>query len=126
VGPRAGMDDVEKRKISTLPGLKLRTISRPARRQSLYRLHCQGSTIATYRSYVTYNNNYLNSDKGAEGRCCDLFYPGTCLKGNVVRHWSSVRLHIQAGVIITTVQQCYADANCTTLCVYILLLQCYY
>jgi hypothetical protein len=31
VGPRAGMDDLEKRKFLTLPGLELRTLSRPAR-----------------------------------------------------------------------------------------------
>jgi hypothetical protein len=38
VGPRAGMDDVEKRKFLTLPGLELRPLDRPARSQSLYRL----------------------------------------------------------------------------------------
>jgi hypothetical protein len=36
VGPRAGLDDVEKRKLLTLPGLELRSLSRPARSQSLY------------------------------------------------------------------------------------------
>jgi hypothetical protein len=34
VGPRAGLDDVEKRKFLTLPGLELR----PVRSPSLYRL----------------------------------------------------------------------------------------
>jgi hypothetical protein len=38
VGPRAGLDDVEKRKFLTLPGLELRTLGRPARSQPLYRL----------------------------------------------------------------------------------------
>jgi hypothetical protein len=38
VGPRAGLDDVEKRKFLTLPGLELRPLGRPARSQSLYRL----------------------------------------------------------------------------------------
>jgi hypothetical protein len=38
VDPRAGLDDVEKRKFLTLPGLELRTLGRPARNQSLYRL----------------------------------------------------------------------------------------
>jgi hypothetical protein len=38
VDPRVGMDDVEKRKFFTLPGLELRPLGRPARRQSLYRL----------------------------------------------------------------------------------------
>jgi hypothetical protein len=37
VGPRAGLYDVEKRKFFTLPGLELRPLCRPARRQSLYR-----------------------------------------------------------------------------------------
>jgi hypothetical protein len=38
VGPKAGLDDVEKRKFLTLPGLELRPLGRPARIQSLYRL----------------------------------------------------------------------------------------
>jgi hypothetical protein len=33
VGPRAGLNDVEKRKFLTLPGLKLRSLGRPARSQ---------------------------------------------------------------------------------------------
>jgi hypothetical protein len=32
--PRAGMDDVEKRKFFTLPGLELQPLDRPARSQS--------------------------------------------------------------------------------------------
>jgi hypothetical protein len=36
VCPRAGLDDVQERKFLTLPGLELRRIGRPARRQSLY------------------------------------------------------------------------------------------
>jgi hypothetical protein len=38
VGPRAGLDDVEKRKFLTLSGLELRPFGRPTRSQSLYRL----------------------------------------------------------------------------------------
>jgi hypothetical protein len=41
VGPRAGLDDVEKRKFLTLPGLELRPLCRPARSQSLYLLRCE-------------------------------------------------------------------------------------
>jgi hypothetical protein len=37
VGPRAGLDDVEKRKFLTLPGLELRPLGRPTHSQSLYR-----------------------------------------------------------------------------------------
>jgi hypothetical protein len=42
VEPRAGLDDVEESKFLTLPGLELRPIGRPARSQSLYRLHYPG------------------------------------------------------------------------------------
>jgi hypothetical protein len=38
VDPTASLDEVEKRKFLTLPGLKLRPLGRPARSQSLYRL----------------------------------------------------------------------------------------
>jgi hypothetical protein len=43
VGPRAGLDDVEKRKLLTLPGLELRPLGRPAHSQSLNRLRYPGS-----------------------------------------------------------------------------------
>jgi hypothetical protein len=43
VGPRAGLDDVEKRKFLTLLGLELRPLGRPARSQSLYQLHYPSS-----------------------------------------------------------------------------------
>jgi hypothetical protein len=33
VDPRAGLDDLEKKKFLTLPGLKLQTLSHPARSQ---------------------------------------------------------------------------------------------
>jgi hypothetical protein len=36
VAPRAGVDDVERRKFLPLPGLQLRLLGRPARSQSLY------------------------------------------------------------------------------------------
>jgi hypothetical protein len=38
VDPRAGLGDVEKRKLLTLPELELRPLGHPARSQSLYRL----------------------------------------------------------------------------------------
>jgi hypothetical protein len=41
VGPRAGLDDVEKRKILTLP--RLEPLCRPDRSQSLHRLSYPGS-----------------------------------------------------------------------------------
>jgi hypothetical protein len=43
VGPRTSLDDVEKGKFLTLPGLDLRPLGRPARSQSLYRLRYPGS-----------------------------------------------------------------------------------
>jgi hypothetical protein len=38
VDPRNGLDDMEGREFLTLPGLELRSLGRPARSQSLYRL----------------------------------------------------------------------------------------
>jgi hypothetical protein len=38
VDPTAGLDDVEKRKVFTLPEFELRPFGRPALSQSLYRL----------------------------------------------------------------------------------------
>jgi hypothetical protein len=46
VDPIAGLDDVEKRKFLTLPGLELRPLGRPARSQSLYRLRYPGSFLS--------------------------------------------------------------------------------
>jgi hypothetical protein len=43
VDPRAGLDDVEKRKFFTLQGLELRLLGRPTRSQSVYRLRYRGS-----------------------------------------------------------------------------------
>jgi hypothetical protein len=38
IGPRAGLDDVGKKQLLTLPGLELRPLGHPARSQPLYRL----------------------------------------------------------------------------------------
>jgi hypothetical protein len=43
VGPRAGPDDVVKRKFLTPPGLELQPLGRPVRNLSLYRLSYPGS-----------------------------------------------------------------------------------
>jgi hypothetical protein len=48
VDPRAGLDDVEKRKFLSLPGLEPRPLFRPARSQSLYRLSYPGSCLGCY------------------------------------------------------------------------------
>jgi hypothetical protein len=44
VGPRTGLEDVEKRKFLILPRLELRNLGRPAHSQSLYRLRYPGSS----------------------------------------------------------------------------------
>jgi hypothetical protein len=54
VDPRAGLDDVEKRKFLPLPELELRPLARPARSQSLYRLRYPGS----FQNLVV----FINSD----------------------------------------------------------------
>jgi hypothetical protein len=43
VGPRTSLDAMEERKFLTLPGLELQPLCRPARSQSLYRLHYPNS-----------------------------------------------------------------------------------
>jgi hypothetical protein len=43
MGPRTCLDDVEKGKITPLPGLELRLLGDPPRSQSLYRLRYSGS-----------------------------------------------------------------------------------
>jgi hypothetical protein len=45
VDPRVGLDNMEKWKFLTPPGLELRLQGRPASSQSLYRLHYPGSLI---------------------------------------------------------------------------------
>jgi hypothetical protein len=50
VGPRIGLDDMERRKILPLSGLELQPLRRPARSQSLYQLRYPGS-----RPYLLFN-----------------------------------------------------------------------
>jgi hypothetical protein len=64
VDPIVGLDDLEKRKFFTLPGLELRPVSRPARSQPLYRLRYPDSSINVEVSKITgkvdvINNQYL-------------------------------------------------------------------
>jgi hypothetical protein len=57
VDPRAGLDDVKKRKLLTLTGLELRPLGRPARSQSLYRLRypdSQGPVFISPRNRVAH------------------------------------------------------------------------
>jgi hypothetical protein len=62
VGPRASLDDVEKRKFFTLPGLELRPLGGPAGSQSLYRLRYPGSLYILHL-YVTSVTAAENSTK---------------------------------------------------------------
>jgi hypothetical protein len=63
VDPRAGLDDVEKRKFLTLPGLELRPLDCPARSQSLYRLSYPGSSSRRGDSLIKHKNIFtLNCD----------------------------------------------------------------
>jgi hypothetical protein len=57
VGPRTGLDDVEKRKFLTLPCLELRPLCSPARSQSLYRLSYPGSETAIGSSLNALRHN---------------------------------------------------------------------
>jgi hypothetical protein len=52
VDPRASLDDLEKRKFFTLPGLEVQPLSRPARSQSLYRLRYPGSNTIIYSMLI--------------------------------------------------------------------------
>jgi hypothetical protein len=62
LGPRAGLDDMEKRKFLTLPGLELRPLGRPARNQSLYRLRYPGSLMAWFLKLLNPIFNILPYD----------------------------------------------------------------
>jgi hypothetical protein len=59
VDPRADVDDVEKRKFLTLPGIELRTLGRPAHSQSLYRLRYPGSVIL-YKMHNRFHFELMN------------------------------------------------------------------
>jgi hypothetical protein len=61
MGPRAGLDNVKKRKFLTLLKLEMRPLGRPARNQSLYQLSYPGSSKEGYSieklaSVVIYQN----------------------------------------------------------------------
>jgi hypothetical protein len=53
VGPRAGLDDVDKRKFLTLPGLELQPLRHPVRSQSLYLLRYPGSLRRTVSQLIS-------------------------------------------------------------------------
>jgi hypothetical protein len=67
VDSRAGLDDVEKKKFLTLPGLELRPLGRPARSQSLSRLlliyltRCVFQTHTKERTMSSIEFSYLKN-----------------------------------------------------------------
>jgi hypothetical protein len=71
VDPRAGLDDVEKRKFLTLPGLKLRPLGRPACSPSLYRIRCPGSCNPhrTTQIQTKRRHPHLEKDSNPRSQC---------------------------------------------------------
>jgi hypothetical protein len=60
VGPRAGLNDVEKRKSLTLPGLEFLLLDCQARSQSLYRLSYPGSLWKYNTRFIYLYSIYSN------------------------------------------------------------------
>jgi hypothetical protein len=58
VGPKTGLDDLEKRKFLTLPGLELRPLGRPACSQLLYRLRYPGSQLNSKLAHISTNIDF--------------------------------------------------------------------
>jgi hypothetical protein len=67
VDPRAGLDDMEKRKFLTLPGLELLPLGRPSRSQLLYRLRYPGS-IKNSNTITLYLRAELNTRDQLQSR----------------------------------------------------------
>jgi hypothetical protein len=76
VGPRAGLDDVEKGKFLTLGGLELRPLSRPVCSQSLY-------AISDHCSFNNNFNNTLSSTLRSSKRSFPFGFPDQ----NFVSNW---------------------------------------
>jgi hypothetical protein len=60
VGPKAGFDQVEKRKFLTLPGLELQTLSHPACSLSLYRLESNWIYVTYFMHILCMSTWYVN------------------------------------------------------------------
>jgi hypothetical protein len=73
VDPRVSLDNVEKRRFLTLPGLELRPLGRPSRSQSLYRLSYPGSfTNAVSLSKGARYTHWIWGSHGSEYDDCGL------------------------------------------------------
>jgi hypothetical protein len=65
MGPRAGRDAVERRKILPLPGIELLPLCRPGRSQSLYRLRDSGSQLtSTYQNASIISTHRIDAIHG--------------------------------------------------------------
>jgi hypothetical protein len=63
VDPRIGLDDMEKWKFLTIPGLELPPFRRPARIQSLHRLRYRDPTLLHVRNCITLWNYCTHSHR---------------------------------------------------------------
>jgi hypothetical protein len=60
VGPRAGVENVEKRNFFTLPGIELRSLGRPPLSRSLYGIRYPGSNNNLYNMKVYFMSSTRN------------------------------------------------------------------
>jgi hypothetical protein len=105
LGPRAGLDDTEKRKLLTLPGLTLRPLGRPARSQSLYRLCYPGSQC--FRSeLINFHETYV-------GIMATIQYTA-CYKGSRQQQTSSKSVHLST--VFMQQSRKYKDSRAMRLC----------
>jgi hypothetical protein len=73
VDPRAGLDDVEKRKLFTLTGLEFRPLGRSASSQSLYRLRLTGTGIDLRKCGALSRTKSQGTKLGYACSCGSLF-----------------------------------------------------
>jgi hypothetical protein len=73
VGPRTGLDDMEKLKFLILLGLELRHLGRPARSKSLYRQRYSGLCIQVTTVYSSFRST-----------CCKFGCTSACFKAHNV------------------------------------------
>jgi hypothetical protein len=104
VGSRASLDDTEKGKFLTIPGLQLRFLGRPARSQSLYRLHYPGSVIdkELWEELVAY---FPSIRHGSHRKWClqQLFFvAGTCLPNRCLAAIRGVNGHTRRPSFVAT------------------------
>jgi hypothetical protein len=92
VNPRAGLDDMDKIKFLTLEGLELRSLGRPARSQSLYRLRYPASPILTV--------NMFKRERGCESDQCFCILFGRSLVW--ISYQRPIMLSFLTGVCVST------------------------